>query len=455
MLFHTPEFLLFFVVFLACYLPARGTRRATPVIAVFSSAFYASWDWRFLPLLWVTIVLDYFIGAAIARGRAHARTLLIASIVINLGILFYFKYWNFLIAPLMPALARPDLVLPLGISFYVFQSMSYVIDVYRKKVEPMTSLTSFAAFVTFFPHLVAGPIQRLQQLAPQLARPEAITAARVLSGATLFAAGFARKSGGDLLASWHDPIFAALATAEPATVVAAVFTFGLQIYLDFAGYSEMAVGIARALGIDLVDNFQAPYLSTSIQEFWRRWHISLSLWLRDYLYISIGGSRAGLARQAANLMVTMTICGLWHGAGWTFVIWGVLHGAFLAANLLLRQRPLPALLGWALTFGLTNYFWLFFRARTFDDAMTGNAKIVQWLLHPAWPAVPPGVFVIFLAVLLSDLWIRRQGYLVPLEIPRLTTSRAVAWGVLCGALFALAIVLSAGRPTEQFIYFQF
>ncbi|MCC6537173.1 MAG: MBOAT family protein [Bryobacterales bacterium] len=455
MLFHTPEFLLFFVVFLVCYLPARGTRWATPVIAVFSSAFYASWDWRFLPLLWVTIVADYFIAAAMVRAPARARTLLMVSIAVNLGILFYFKYWNFLIAPLAPALALRDLVLPLGISFYVFQSMSYVIDVYRKKVEPMTSLLSFAAFVTFFPHLVAGPIQRLQQLAPQLARPAAITASRVLSGATLFAAGFLRKSGGDLLASWHDPVFAALAQAEPATVVAAVFTFGLQIYLDFAGYSEMAVGLARMLGVDLIDNFQAPYLSTSIQEFWRRWHISLSLWLRDYLYISLGGSRAGLARQAANLLVTMTVCGLWHGAGWTFVIWGVLHGAFLAANLWLRLRPLPALLGWALTFGLTNYFWLYFRARTFEDAMTGNAKITTWLRHPVWPAAPPGIWIILLAVLLSDLWIRHRGYLVPLEIPPPTLPRAVAWGLLCGVLLALAIVLSAGRPTEQFIYFQF
>ena len=217
----------------------------------------------------------------------------------------------------------------------------------------------------------------------------------------------------------------------------------------------MAVGIARTLGIDLVDNFQAPYLSTSIQEFWRRWHISLSMWLRDYLYISIGGSRAGLARQAANLMVTMTICGLWHGAGWTFVIWGVLHGAFRAGNLWLRQRPLPALLGWALTFGLTNYFWLYFRARSLDDAMVGNAKIVQWVLHPSRPVVPLGISLILLAVLVTDLWIKRRGYLVPLEITGLTTRRAIAWGVLCGALLALAIVLSVGRPTEQFIYFQF
>ena len=483
MLFHTPRFVLFLAAFLVCYLPVRRSAWGVRVIVLFSSLFYASWDWRFLPLLWVTIFVDYVIArrmrvstpsteAATVRLRSARKRLLIASIACNLGILFYFKYWNFVVSSLFGTsaigtrLAKPELILPLGISFYIFQSMSYIIDVYRGRQEPLDHLRDFAAFVTFFPHLVAGPIQRIQQLVPQILKPADLTVSRVVSGALLFGAGFLRKSCGDILAGFHDPIFKSPASADPAAMTISLFTFGLQIYLDFAGYSEMAVGLARCLGIDLMDNFKAPYLSTSIQEFWRRWHISLSFWLRDYLYISLGGNRSGWLLQARNLVFTMTVCGLWHGAGWNYVMWGLLHGVLMVLNSAYHRligpakrahtirRPVSGLLGWVVTYVLANYFWLYFRIPSWPQAMEANRKVLAWLEHPVLPTLPPGALYIAAAVLVSDLYIKWKDELVSVHVT-VTPPRAIAYGAVTGLLFTAAIILSVGSPTVQFIYFQF
>ncbi|MEP7068149.1 MAG: MBOAT family O-acyltransferase [Usitatibacter sp.] len=474
MLFHTPLFLVFFLAFLCAYLPVRGTRWAIPVIVVFSSIFYGSWNWMFLPLLWVTIIVDYSLGNLLARTEdPRRRTLLVAaSVVVNLGILGYFKYWNFLVASLAPdpqlaaRLTLGNIILPLGISFYVFQSMSYVIDVYRRTQPPMKRLLDFAAFVTFFPHLIAGPIQRVQQLVPQLLKPDAITLNRVASGMLLFASGMLRKGLGDVLAGWHDPIFQNIAAASPATVTLAVFTFGLQIYLDFSGYSQMAVALARMLGVDLIQNFNAPYLSTSMREFWRRWHISLSMWLRDYLYISLGGSRVRLPVQIGNLVFTMTVCGLWHGAGWNFALWGLLHGVYLAVNTLFdrlaggwlsRHRLVDravTLVSLPITYIAANYAWIYFRTATFDQAMLANGKIAEFALHPAWPAAPPGLVLIFLAVLAMDLVTRFKGEILPFQA-QLTATRVVAYAACTAILLCAGIVLIVGVPAHQFIYFNF
>jgi alginate O-acetyltransferase complex protein AlgI len=473
MLFHTPLFLLFFTVFLAFYLPARGTRFAIPVIVMFSSIFYASWNWRFLPLLWITIGVDYTLGNLVAAtaDKRRRKSLVAASIVTNLGILGYFKYWNFAVtSALGPALASRltvgDIILPLGISFYVFQSMSYVIDVYRGIQPPMKRLLDFAAFVTFFPHLIAGPIQRVQQLVPQLLKPDAITFNRVASGLLLFASGMFRKGMGDALAAWHDPIFKGLAAATPADATLAVFTFGLQIYLDFSGYSEMAVGLARALGVDLMQNFNAPYLSVSARDFWRRWHISLSQWLRDYLYISLGGSRVRLPVQVGNLLFTMTVCGLWHGAGWNFVLWGLLHGLYLSANAVFHRfagtwiearrwaRVAAVAVGVPLTYLLVNYAWIYFRLPTLPDAMDMHGKIAAFLSNPRIPAAPPGIYAMFLVVLGLDLITRFRGEIFPFQAP-LTWPRALAYGAIAGGLLVAGLVLVVGVPEQQFIYFNF
>jgi alginate O-acetyltransferase complex protein AlgI len=268
------------------------------------------------------------------------------------------------------------------------------------------------------------------------------------------------------LALYHDPIFQDVGGAPPAAVIFAVLTFGLQIYLDFNGYSEMAIGIARVLGIDLMQNFDAPYLSTSIRDFWRRWHISLSQWLRDYLYISLGGSRVGYARQMWNLLLTMTLCGLWHGAGWNYAVWGLLHGLYLAVNNTFHRlcgawvaatpgrRRAVDVLGFGLTYAAANYAWIYFRLVDFRQIWAANRKLAQWLLHPALPHAPGGLYGICLLVLAMDLFTRFRGEMFSFERP-LTLRRAVAWGVSAGLLFTMGLLLSVGAPTRQFIYFQF
>jgi alginate O-acetyltransferase complex protein AlgI len=474
MLFHTPRFLLFFLAFLCCYLPVRGGKWGVRVIVVFSSIFYGSWNWRFLPLLWVTILVDFAVGYWLSRTESPRRRkqLVAVSVVCNLGILGYFKYWNFLILSIggdtgwAHGLTMGNIILPLGISFYVFQSMSYILDVYRRTQPPLDDIFEFAAFVTFFPHLIAGPIQRIHQLVPQILRPDAITGNRVASGVLLFMSGMFRKGLGDALSAYHDPIFKALATSSPADVALGVFTFGLQIYLDFSGYSEMAVGLARILGIDLIQNFNAPYLSTSVQEFWRRWHISLSLWLRDYLYISLGGSRSGLMRQIVNLLFTMTVCGLWHGAGWNFALWGLLHGVFLTVNTLFARftgkwwekrgpwQIAATAAALPLTWISVNYAWIYFRLATFKEAVIANRKIWAFLHHPTLPSASKGILAIFGVVLVMDLYMRFGGEIFPVR-EELTWKRATAYGCLAGVLFVFSLVLMIGVPTQQFIYFNF
>ncbi len=474
MLFHSPAFVLFFLAFLCFYLPIRGTRWGIPIIVVFSSIFYGSWNWKFLPLLWITIIVDYTLGNLLARTEDPRRRklMVVGSVVCNLSILGYFKYLNFIVSTLAghsewgARFTLGDVILPLGISFYVFQSMSYVIDVYRRTQKPMTSLLDFAAFVTFFPHLIAGPIQRVGQLVPQLLKPDVITFNRVASGLLLFATGMFRKGLGDTLAAWHDPAFQNLAAASPADATFAILTFGLQIYLDFSGYSEMALGLARMLGVDLIWNFNAPYLATSVRDFWRRWHISLSLWLRDYLYITLGGSRVRLPVQVGNLLFTMTVCGLWHGAGWNFALWGLLHGIYLAINVVYaklvservqRFARLRAAFSWLalpVTYIAVNYAWLYFRIPTFDQAILANQKILAFIKHPVLPSAPVGVYEIFAVVLALDLVSRFRGEIFPIATV-LDGRRAIAYGALTAAFFIAGLVLAVGVPTQQFIYFNF
>jgi D-alanyl-lipoteichoic acid acyltransferase DltB (MBOAT superfamily) len=446
------------------------------VILAFSNVFYGWWNWKFLGLLWATIIVDYSLGRLLARtdDRTARRLLLGASLATNLGILGFFKYYNFFVSGLVVAgldASRGwrirDLALPVGISFYVFQSMSYTLDVYRREQEPVRSLARFAAFVCYFPQLVAGPIERLKHLLPQILSPAPITVERVIHGIFLFSLGFFRKAMADTLAAFVDPVFGHLQAAAPADVALAIFTFGLQIYLDFTGYVDMARGVSRVIGIDLVMNFDAPYLATSPREFWRRWHISLSRWLRDYLYISLGGNRRGLPRHLANLMVTMLLGGLWHGAGLNFVAWGGLHGIYLVLNTLWdRYAPPPArgrapasipraLLGWLLTFLAVNYAWLYFRSPTIADAMIANRKLAQWILHPSLPGATVGYAILVGIAALMELLIRFRagpgwGEGLP---PR--PAAALARGAFAGLFVVTGLVLLAGIPTQQFIYFQF
>lgn len=477
MLFHTFEFLVFFAVLIPCFLLFRRLGLAPMVLLAFSQVFYGWWDWRFLILLWITIIVDY--GLALALDRAESpgvrKAYLTASIVSNLLLLGFFKYWNFITDSLgMAWTGAPDtlridnLILPVGISFYTFQSMGYVIDVYRRHDRPVKNLIEYAAFVCYFPHMVAGPIMRIGRLLPSLIRPAPITSERVLSGITLFAYGFVCKAIGDVLAKLHDPTFSDLGAAQPYAVVLAVFSFGIQIYFDFAGYTEMARGVSRILGIELMRNFRSPYTATSFQEFWRRWHISLSEWLRDYLYISLGGNRVGRARQLANLMITMLLGGLWHGAGWNFLIWGGLHGSYLVVNHLWMRtvgRNLPtaglagkvrSVIGWVVTLIGVMYAWLYFRIPTFGEAWTANQKIGQWLMEGGFPRsadIPWALVALIGCILLLDLVRRNDEDLFPAGAAQ--PRRALAFGLASGIFVVVGLVLLIGAPSQQFIYFQF
>ena len=388
MLFNSLEFLLLFLpIVLGVSLSVRG-RALLAWIAFSSLVFYAftGHAWFLAPMA-VTSALDYFVGRQLERcPGSHRLPYLLLSLVSNLGLLAYFKYgglfartaaaWTGSVAHT----AWLQVVLPAGISFYTFQTMSYVIDIYRGQAHAERSFLAYLSFVAFFPHLVAGPLTRHHQLIPQLhaianngVRP------RWTAGIALFSVGLCKKILiADRLGSWLDPIVDHhLAASGAIGGWLALIGYALQIYFDFSGYSDMAVGLGRLFQIELPQNFDSPYQATDPSDFWRRWHITLSLWLRDYLYISLGGNRRGARRTQLNLLVTMTLGGLWHGANWTFAIWGLFHGAVLIAYHLTKQRweRSSHLARRVVTFALVCAGWVFFRAHTLSDAGTWFATL--------------------------------------------------------------------------------
>lgn len=348
MLFHSTTFALFFaVVFpLYCVLSHRFQNRW---LLGASLVFYGWWDWRFLALMVAAASLD-FVAALIIHGTddEHVRRRwLMVSLVGNLGTLAFFKYFNFFVESFQASLgwlgvsassSTLSIVLPIGISFYTFQALSYTIDVYRRQLTPVRNYADYLLFVTFFPQLVAGPIERATTLLPQILGPRRITWDHLSTGAWLIVLGLFKKTAiADLAASVADPVFAQPELHSSAALWLGVYAFALQIYADFSGYSDMARGLARMMGFELMVNFEQPYFAASVTEFWRRWHISLSTWLKDYLYVPLGGNRCGQAKTYRNLMITMLLGGLWHGASWNFVIWGGLHGLYLALHRILRE----------------------------------------------------------------------------------------------------------------------
>jgi alginate O-acetyltransferase complex protein AlgI len=474
LLFQTPTFLIFFLAFLPFYALARRRGSVSLVVVVFSQIFYGWWDWRFLILLWITIFTDFFLAQRLAATELvwKRKAYLTMSFTVSLSLLGFFKYWNFFVdtavfarLPGAGAAHIPSLILPVGISFYTFQSLSYIFDVYRGVHAPVRNLITYASFVCYWPQLVAGPIQRVGQLLPQLIEPAPVTVERVISGLALFSYGYFLKGLGDAIAQLINPVFADLDHASPASVVGAIFGFGLQIYFDFNGYSQMARGVSRVLGIELTTNFRSPYLASSFRDFWTRWHITLSQWLRDYVYIPLGGSRVSRLMRYRNLMLTMLIGGLWHGAGWNFVIWGGLQGTYLVANTAFNQsalgrtaaipKVLRAGLGWTVTFVGVMYAWLYFRIRTFDGAMTANRKIYEWLTsgHLLNWSVPKGLTLLVAVVLVIDIVRRNAADLWPIEL--VGTRRALAFGALTSAFFTIGLILLVATPARQFIYFQF
>lgn len=348
MLFNSGVFLKFFAAFLLLYWLVRHDLRARNWLIVLASyLFYGWWDYRFLSLILISSVMDYGVGLALQGAeRPRARQAwLVVSLAGNLAILGFFKYYDFFVssgAALLAQLGLPfhartlGIILPVGVSFYTFQSISYVMDVYRRELPATRSLVQFLAYVSFFPQLVAGPIERAAHLLPQFAKTRAITPRMLEEGGWLMVLGLFKKVVlADNLAPLADMVYQNTTFSGPAVALGTV-AFAFQIYCDFSGYSDIARGTARVLGFDIMVNFNLPYAAANLREFWRRWHISLSTWLRDYLYIPLGGNRGGKARTCLNVFLTMLLGGLWHGAAWNFVLWGVWHGAGLVVQRVVR-----------------------------------------------------------------------------------------------------------------------
>jgi len=388
MLFISWEFVVFLILVLAGLriMPTRTSRQG--LILVASAVFYGSHTPWHLLVLAAPSLIDFACAARIEDSedaRTRKRWLML-SLVSNLGLLAYFKYADFFadsIGALVGVSTVPlGLALPLGISFFTFKTLSYTIDVYRREIPACRSMWRYAMFVSYFPELVAGPIVRASVFLPQMNRSLQPSMERATVGLQLILLGITKKLFvADRLATLVNPVFAAPQAYSQLTVASAVVAYSLQIYCDFSGYSDIAIGVSRIIGFDLPENFNMPYLATSITEFWRRWHITLSQWLRDYLYIPLGGNRKGRRRTYINLMLTMLLGGLWHGAAWTFVMWGLLHGAGLAAHKLWTEqvshgrRPFRGVVGWLATYSFVCVAWVFFRAHDFETAALMLRKI--------------------------------------------------------------------------------
>lgn len=472
-LFNTWIFALFFAAVFTVYHLLRGRWRMAFLLAA-SYLFYAAWDWRFCFLLLTSTVVDYLVGRALdspSRSEPARRRLLVASLMVNLGILGFFKYWDFFVLSAADGLAALGfeahlstlrVILPVGISFYTFQTLAYTIDVYRRRLAAERDPFVFGVYVAYFPQLVAGPIERAQHLLPQIRSPAKVDGSAIGSGALLFLIGLVRKVAvADAVAPIVDRIFANPGAASSAELALGVLLFAIQIYGDFAGYSDMARGISRMLGIELMENFQHPYIARSITDFWRRWHVSLSTWLRDYLYIPLGGNRCARWRRDLNLMITMLLGGLWHGAAWTFVIWGALHGLALVLHKIWVERSsleelrtrlagsaLWAVAGWTTTMLVVGVCWVFFRSPDLETA-------IRYL---------GGMFVGGTGVSLSEMRTAAVALavLAVVDLPQVigrSHTAVLAWTApLRGLLYAalvLILAMNQGGADVPFIYFQF
>jgi alginate O-acetyltransferase complex protein AlgI len=468
--FDSLAYLLLLLVTLIGFYGLRARGRLVVVIAA-SLVFYGTWSVTFLGLIVLSSVVDYVCGLAlgVAAEARRRKLILLTSVVINLGILGYFKYANFFIGNVQAVFgdAVPgtfiEVVLPPGISFYTFQTMSYTIDVYRGQIRPMRSFARFFVYVSFFPQLVAGPIERAARLMPQLEQALIVrwNAANLLVGTRLIIWGVFKKAViADHCAGLVEPVYAAPGAYDGWAALVATYAFTLQIYCDFSAYTDIARGSARLVGVELMQNFDQPYLARNVQDFWRRWHISLSEWFRDYVYLPLGGSRKGRARTLANLTATMFLSGLWHGAAWNFVLWGLFHGGLLLLHALwVGRKGLRQLVGrlgavgtglsWLLTFQLVVVGWVLFRVDHLADAGTILGAIVTAPLSGTLPNAAQLLFFAAVGVFLAASALARRLR----WRERIDASPAAAL-LLYGAALLAALTLGAdGGP--QFIYFQF
>lgn len=481
MLFNSIDFAIFLpIVFVLYWFVTNKNLTAQNLLIVGSSyVFYGWWDWRFLALIFISTLVDYFIGKGLGKEekKLNRNILLWTSIAVNLGFLGFFKYYNFFVDNFITAFSflgaeiQPntlEIILPVGISFYTFQTLSYTIDVYRRNLEPTNDFVSFMAFVSFFPQLVAGPIERATHLLPQFYSPRKFDYPRAIDGLRQILWGLFKKVViADNCATLANEIFTNSGELSGATLALGALFFTFQIYGDFSGYSDIAIGTSRLFGFDLMQNFRFPYFSRDIAEFWRRWHISLSTWFRDYLYIPLGGSRGGTGKKIRNTFVIFIVSGFWHGANWTFIVWGALNALFflplLLANknrnhldIIAKGRYLPSakeFLSMTSTFVLTMVAWIFFRAENLEHAISYVSKL---LLAPhtyfsLGTYSPYSTTLILVCFFLLIEWLGREGNFALSNFGKLW-NRPLRHAFYYSLIF---MIFWFGGKEQQFIYFQF
>jgi D-alanyl-lipoteichoic acid acyltransferase DltB (MBOAT superfamily) len=460
MLFHTWIFVAFFAVFYPVFLLTRRTRLRDPWLLISSYTFYGWWNPLYLVLIAWSTAVDYAVVGRMAKsGKRRSLSWLWVSVANNLLLLGFFKYGAFVADNISHALAAigipyaipaPGVLLPVGISFYVFQSMSYTIDFYRGRIERETSFIRYATFVSLFPQLVAGPIERAGNLLRQLRQPLAVTWSDVADGLSLFTVGLFKKVAlADALALYVDPIYDVPEQASGTALLVATVAFGWQIYFDFSGYTDMARGLGRLIGLRFMLNFNNPYLATSLGDFWQRWHISLSTWFKDYVYVPLGGNRGSSLTTYRNIALTMLLSGLWHGAAWTFVIWGALHalGRFATRELertTVYRNRVPRPVKQLLVFAFVTFTWIFFRAANLDDAML----IVMRIVTGGWT---DPLFPILMLALVGFVWLYQ--FAMESRVQPLLHLAPVRVGLATS--MAMYLLLFASGSTQPFIYFQF
>jgi alginate O-acetyltransferase complex protein AlgI len=473
MLFNSFQFLFFFVIVWLLFLLTRGTTRKV-ILLLASYYFYMCWSTRYIWVIWGITLIDYVAGLQIEKAELPARRRLYLGISLfcNIGLLVLFKYFNFLTGSFRSAShlfgLRYDppllaIILPVGLSFHTFQAMSYTIEVYRRRVPAEKNLLEYALYVAFFPQMVAGPIERPYELLPQFHREPSVTLEGVRAGMAQALWGLFKKMVlADNVADFVKLIYDSPRHYNGAALLLATLLFSIQIYCDFSGYTDIALGLARMMGYELRINFMQPYFSRSVGEFWRRWHISLSTWFRDYVYIPLGGNRVKLPRHYFNLLFTFVISGLWHGANWTFVIWGFLHGVYLIVAQSIKLEPFPRLPRLAafcktlVTFTLVTYAWIFFRANSVADAW----YIATHLLPPGRldplllkvggfsRATAPYLVLSIVAMFVVEWWIAH-----PSTVPRIWARPAMRALAYNACIYAIVFFGFFGH--RDFIYFQF
>ncbi|QIJ89760.1 putative poly(beta-D-mannuronate) O-acetylase [Mesoflavibacter sp. HG96] len=479
MYFNSIDFAVFLPIVFILYWFVTNTRLKfqNALLVLASYVFYGWWDWRFLSLIIFSSLVDYTIGLQLQnqKNQSKRRLLLWSSIAVNLGFLGFFKYYNFFVDNFVQAFSffghqiKPNtlqIILPVGISFYTFQTLSYTIDVYKKKLEPTKDLISFLAFVSFFPQLVAGPIERATHLLPQFYKRRYFHYSKAIDGCKQMLWGFFKKIViADNCAEYANQIFNNSQDYNGSTLLIGALFFTFQIYGDFSGYSDIAIGTSRLFGFDLKQNFAFPYFSRDIAEFWRRWHISLSTWFRDYLYIPLGGSRGSTWLKVRNTFIIFLVSGFWHGANWTFIMWGFLNALYFLPllltkrnrthlNVVAQDRWLPNIkdvFSMGLTFGLTVLAWIFFRAETVCHAFTYLKEIFSASLL-SLPTVRAFYLFVLLLFFMFIEWLgRANAYAIERLLIR--KSKALRWSFY---MFLIVLTFIFSSQTEQeFIYFQF